>query len=56
MLNETDSKLRVLDLYYYQLNSEFYSLTSSSTTDEISVAVGGEAGLKDIVQAVKRRE
>lgn len=53
MLNETDSKLRVLDLYYYQLNSEFYSLTSSSTTDEISVAVGGEAGLKNIVQAVK---
>ena len=53
MMSEDSSELRVLNLYYYQLNSGFYSLTSSSTTDEISVAVGREAGLKDIVQAVK---
>ena len=53
MMGEDSSELRVLNLYYYPLNSGFYSLTSSSTTDEISVAVGGEAGLKDIVRAVK---
>lgn len=37
----------------YKLSPSLYSLTSSSTTDEISSAVGGEAGLKEIIQAVK---
>ena len=37
----------------YALKPELYSLTSSSTSDEISTAVGGEYGLKEIIQAVK---
>ena len=37
----------------YSLNPEVYSLTSSSDTDTISTAVGGESGLKAIIQAVK---
>lgn len=37
----------------YPLNPQLYSLTSSSDTDEISTAVGGESGLKEIIQAVK---
>lgn len=37
----------------YPLKPSLYSLTSSSTTDEISTAVGGESGLKEIIQAVK---
>lgn len=37
----------------YSLSPSLYSLTSSSTTDEISTAVGGESGLKEIIQAVK---
>lgn len=37
----------------YKLSPSLYSLTSSSSTDEISSAVGGESGLKQIIQAVK---
>lgn len=37
----------------YSLNPELDSLTSSSDTDAISIAVGGESGLKAIIQAVK---
>ena len=37
----------------YPLRPSLHSLTSSSSTDDISVAVGGEAGLKGIIQAVK---
>lgn len=37
----------------YELNIEVYSLTSSSSSEDISTAVGGEAGLKNIIQAVK---
>lgn len=37
----------------YPLNPQLYTLTSSSDTDEISTAVGGESGLKEIIQAVK---
>lgn len=37
----------------YPLKPEVYSLTSSSDTDTISTAVGGESGLKAIIQAVK---
>lgn len=37
----------------YNLNSNILSLTSSSDTDDISIAVGGESGMKGIIQAVK---
>ena len=37
----------------YSLNPKILSLSSSSTSDEISTAVGGESGLKAIIQAVK---
>lgn len=37
----------------YSLKPSLYSLTSSSSSDDISAAVGGEAGLKAIIQAVK---
>lgn len=37
----------------YSLPDSFFSLTSSSTSDEISTAVGGESGLKAIIQALK---
>ena len=37
----------------YPLKPELYALTSSSDTDTISSAVGGESGLKEIIQAVK---
>ena len=37
----------------YPLKHSLYSLTSSSSTDDISSAVGGESGLKEIIQAVK---
>lgn len=37
----------------YKLSPSLYSLTSSSSSDDISTAVGGESGLKEIIQAVK---
>ena len=37
----------------YALRPEVYSLTSSSESADISTAVGGESGLKRIIQAVK---
>ena len=37
----------------YALKASFYGLTSSSTTEEISTAVGGENGMKKLIQAIK---
>ena len=45
-----------VDIIYpegYKLSPSLYSLTFSSSSDDISAAVGGEAGLKKIIQAVK---
>lgn len=52
---QTGSGGRVKIIYSegYELNLEVYSLTSSSSSEDISTAVGGEAGLKNIIQAVK---
>lgn len=36
----------------YGLDAGFYGLTSSSTTEEISNAVGGETGMKALIQAI----
>lgn len=45
----------VKDIYPsgYALNPGVYSLTSSSESADISTAVGGESGLKNIIQAIK---
>lgn len=45
----------VLEIYQdgYRLKSEFYSLTSDSTSDEISNAIGGENGLKLLIALIK---
>ena len=37
----------------YELKPEVYSLTSSSSSEDISTAVGGESGLRNIIQAIK---
>ena len=37
----------------YKLNSSVFDLTSSSSSEDISTAVGGESGLKNIIQAIK---
>lgn len=47
------SKVKVHYPGGYSLSSSLYSLTTSSPSDEISTAVGGESGLKEIIQAVK---
>ena len=45
----------VLEIYQdgYRLHSSFYSLTSNSTSEEISTAVGGEDGLKKLIALIK---
>ena len=37
----------------YNLNSSVFVLASSSSSEDISTAVGGESGLKNIIQAIK---
>lgn len=45
----------VLEIYQdgYRLKTEFYSLTSDSTSDEIKNAIGGEDGLKLLIALIK---
>ncbi len=45
----------VVEIYNegYRLDSSFYSLTSSSSSDDISNAVGGESGLKRLIALIK---
>lgn len=45
----------VVEIYNegYRLNSNFYPLTSSSSSDEISNAIGGENGLKLLIALIK---
>ena len=47
------SKVSVIYLKGYSLRPSLYSLTTASSSDDISTAVGGESGLKEIIQAVK---
>ena len=51
--DNTQSEVKVIYPRGYTLKPEVYNLTSSSTSDDISAAVGGESGLKEITKAVK---
>ena len=51
--NTSQSKVKEIYTTGYPVKPEIFSLSSSSTSDEISTAVGGESGLKAIIQAVK---
>lgn len=51
--DNTQSEVKVIYPRGYALKPEVYNLTSSSTSDDISAAVGGESGLKEITKAVK---
>lgn len=49
----TESKVKEIHPSGYPLKPALYTLTTSSSSDDISTAVGGESGLKEIIQAVK---
>lgn len=51
------SKIEVSKTYLngYTLDSKLYDLTSDSTSDEVSAAVGGEDGMKKIIKAMEDR-
>lgn len=51
--NTVASRCKIIYPEGYTLDSKVYQLTSTSTSDDISAAVGGESGLKAIIQAVK---
>lgn len=51
--NESMRYCKIIYPAGYPLKQEFYSLTASSTSDEISTAVDGESGMKAILQAAK---
>lgn len=53
MPKASGSYVKVLYPGGYELKPEVYSLTSSSSSEDISTAVGGESGLKNIIQAIK---
>lgn len=48
-----NSYVKVTYLDGYTLDPKVYTLKSTSTNDEISTAVGGESGMKAIIQAAK---
>lgn len=53
--NTSDTNQSIVKIMYphgYPLNVEVCSLTSSSDTDTISTAVGGESGMKKIIKAI----
>ena len=50
--NTVASRCKIIYPEGYTLDSKVYQLTSTSTSDDISAAVGGESGLKAIIQAV----
>ena len=49
----SNPEVKIIHTYGYKLPLEFFALQSSSTSDEISTAVGGEEGLKKIVKAAQ---
>ena len=51
--NEPNTNIQEIYPSGYTLSPSLYSLTTSSSSDDISSAVGGEYGLKEIIQAVK---
>ena len=51
--NTSQSKVKEIYTSGYPVKPEILSLSSTSTSEEISKAVGGESGLKAIIQAVK---
>ena len=47
------SSIKITEIGGYKLKSELYSLTAESSSDDISVAIGGEDGMKEIIKAIK---
>lgn len=49
------SAIEIAETYLngYNLNQDLYSLSDSSTSDDISIAIGGEDGMKRIIKAIK---
>lgn len=49
------SAIEIAETYLngYNLNKDLYSLSDSSTSDDISIAIGGEDGMKRIIKAIK---
>lgn len=51
----TESNTNLIVVYDngYELKGSVYDITSDSTSDDISSALGGESGLKEIISAIK---
>lgn len=47
------SSIKIIEIGGYILQSKLYSLTNESTSDDISIAIGGENGMKEILKAIK---
>ena len=52
-VSANDGYVKLIYFGDYELKPEVYSLNSSSSSEDISTAVGGESGLKNIIQAIK---
>lgn len=59
-VSTTDTHIKDITLYQvrdsyvrgFRLKSEFYSLNSSSSSDDIKNAIGGESGMKQLIQVI----
>ncbi|WP_277232031.1 hypothetical protein [Phocaeicola salanitronis] len=52
-VSANDGYVKLIYFGGYEVKPEVYSLTSSSSSEDISTSVGGESGLKEIIQAIK---
>lgn len=52
-VSSNNPEVKIIHTYGYKLPVEFFALQSSSTSDEISTAVGGEEGLNKIIKAAQ---
>lgn len=50
--NITSTKVKNIYPGGFWLESSFYNLSSSSSSDDISSAIGGESGMKELIQAI----
>ena len=50
--NITSNKVKDIYPEGFWLNSSFYNLSSSSSSEDISSAIGGESGMKKLIQAI----
>lgn len=53
MLINQNNEISIIYDKGFELDSTFYNLTDNSTSEEVSTAIGGEDGMKELIKAIK---